>query len=89
VSLIFSHARRIPVASTHSQTSATIRLQSRVDITNMFTQSFYVRRSQKRKMANDFTVIFALLGYTNVKAGHKMLMKLRRMIWIRISTFFL
>ncbi len=47
-----------------------------VDITNMFTPSFYAHRSQKRKMANNLTVIFALLGSTSVKAACKTLMKL-------------
>jgi len=42
--------------------------------TNMFTQSFYARRSQERKMVNDLTVIFALLGSKHVKAVRKMLM---------------
>jgi len=41
----------------------------------MFTRNFYARRSQKHKMANDLSVIFALLGSTSIKALHKMLMK--------------
>ncbi len=43
---------------------------------NMFTRSSYLRRSQKRKMTNNLTVIFVLLGSTHVKAACKTLMKL-------------
>jgi len=42
----------------------------------MFTRSFYIRRSQKCKMTNDFAVIFAILGSTRVKAARKTLMRL-------------
>jgi len=38
--------------------------------------SFFVHRSQKCKMTDDLTVIFALLGSKRVKALGKMLMKL-------------
>jgi len=42
----------------------------------MLTCSFYARRSQKRKMTDDFTVIFALLVSLGIKTAHKMLIKL-------------
>jgi hypothetical protein len=41
----------------------------------MFIRSFYAHRSQKRKTADDLTVILVLLGSTNIKALLKMLMK--------------
>ncbi len=47
-----------------------------VDFTNMFTCSFYTRRSQRHKMMDELTFIFALLGSACLKAAHKMLMKL-------------
>jgi len=53
-----------------------LTLRPEVNFTNMFTRSFYVCRSQKHKMTNDFTVIFTLLESTCVKAVHKTLMKL-------------
>jgi len=53
-----------------------LSITSGVTFINMFMQSFYTRRSQKHKMTDDFSVIFALLGSTVVKASHKMLMKL-------------
>jgi len=42
-----------------------------VDFINMFTSSFYAWRSQKCKMTNDLTVIFALLESAHVKAVSK------------------
>jgi hypothetical protein len=47
-----------------------------VDFINLFIQSFYACRSQKRKSANDLTAIFVLLGSAGIKAARKMLMKL-------------
>ena len=47
-----------------------------VNFINMFTCSFYARRSQKRKKLLDMTVFFALLGSAHVNAASKMLMKL-------------
>ncbi len=35
-----------------------VKLTPGFDITDMFTYSFYARRSQKRKMTDDLTVIF-------------------------------
>jgi len=48
---------------------------SGVDFINMLTLSFYACRSQMQKMTDDLTVIFAILGSTNVKAWRKMLVK--------------
>ena len=47
-----------------------------VNFTNVFTRSFYARRSRKRKQLLDLTVVFALLGSECVKAAHKMMVKL-------------
>jgi len=46
-----------------------------VNFINMFTQSFYTHRSQKRKLTNDWTVFFLLLGYAHVKTVGKTLVK--------------
>ena len=48
----------------------------RVNFINLFTRSFYVRRSQKCKKLLELTVFFALLESECVKAAHKMLVKL-------------
>ena len=45
--------------------------QAGVNFTNMFTHSFYARRSQKRKKLHNLTVFLALLGSASVKAAHK------------------
>ena len=42
----------------------------------LFTHSFNVRRSQKRKKLLELTVFLALLGSAGVKDVHKMLVKL-------------
>ena len=42
-----------------------------VHFINVFTRSFYVRRSQKCKKVLDLTVFFALLGSACVKTAHK------------------
>ena len=55
--------------------------RSRVDFINVFTRSFYVRRSQKRKKLLDLTVFFVLLGSERVKAARKMLVKLTPRLW--------
>ncbi len=47
-----------------------------INFTYMFKSSFYMHRSQKHKMTDDFPVIFALLESTEVKGLHKTLMKL-------------
>jgi hypothetical protein len=44
-----------------------IGLAPRVDFTNMFMHSFYARRFQKRKTADDFAVILAILGSTHAR----------------------
>ena len=49
---------------------------SGVDFINVFTRSFYARRSPKRKKVFELTVFFALLGSARVKAARKMLAKL-------------
>jgi len=46
-----------------------------VNFTNIFTLSFYARRSRKRKKTDDLTVFFMLLGTASVKAVHRTLMK--------------
>jgi hypothetical protein len=46
-----------------------------LNFTNIFTLSFYSRRSRKRKKTDDFTAYFTLLGYARVKAAHNMLVK--------------
>jgi len=47
-----------------------------VNFTNMFTNSFCARRSRKRKMTDNLTIIFMLSGSAWVKATRRMLMKL-------------
>ena len=47
-----------------------------VNFINMFTRSFYARRSQKCKKLLDLSVFFALLGSARVKDARKMLVKL-------------
>ncbi len=47
-----------------------------VNFTNIFTLSFYARRSQKHKKTDDLTVFFTLLGPASIKAIHRTLMKL-------------
>jgi len=51
-------------------------VRSGLNFTNIFTLSFYIHRSQKRKKTDDFTVFFTLLGSVSVKAVPRMLMKL-------------
>ena len=43
----------------------------RVNFINVFTCSFYVRRSRKRKKQCYLTVFLALLGFVRVKAARK------------------
>jgi len=63
-----------------------ITLKSRgVDFTNMFTQSFYAQRSQKRKKTVKSSVSFALLGSPCIKAALKMLVKLTSYVPQRAS----
>jgi hypothetical protein len=47
-----------------------------VDLTNLFTRSFYVGRSQKREKSVKLSVSFCTFGVYLVKAEHKMRMKL-------------
>ena len=47
-----------------------------VNFINLFTHSFYARRSQKRKKAAWVDCFFAILGSACVKAARKMLVKL-------------
>ena len=47
-----------------------------VNFINVFTRSFYARRSQKRKKLLHLTIFFALLGSGWIKVAHKKLMKL-------------
>ena len=47
-----------------------------VDFINVFTRSFYARRSRKHKKQLEMTVFFALLGSLSLKAPGKMLVKL-------------
>jgi len=53
-----------------------IKITPGVNFANMFTCSFYGHRSQKCKMINDLTVIFALLGSMYIKSALTTLMKL-------------
>ena len=53
-----------------------MKLTTGVNIINIFLRSFYICRSQKLKMIDDFTDIFALLGSMSIKAACKMLVKL-------------
>ena len=53
-----------------------VKMRSVRTNTNMFTCSFYARRSQNRKKQLELTVFFALLGSSSVKAASKMLVKL-------------
>ena len=53
-----------------------------VNFINVFTLSFYPRRSQKRKKLLDLAVFFALLGSERVKAARKMLVK-----WTPVANF--
>ena len=47
-----------------------------VNFINVFTCSFYVRRSQKYKKLLELIVFFELLGFACIKAARKMLVKL-------------
>jgi len=47
-----------------------------LNFTNIFTLSFYTRRSQKRKKTDDLTVFYTLLCSASVKAVRRTLMKL-------------
>ena len=55
-----------------------MQLQKRpvANFINLFTRSFYARRSQNCKKLLELIVFFALLGSTRVKAARKMLVKL-------------
>ncbi len=53
-----------------------MKLSPGLYFTNMFMCSFYPQRSQKRKMTDDLTAFFVLLGSTHVKAARKMLVEL-------------
>ncbi len=53
-----------------------IKLTQGVSFTNMFTRSFYARRSRKSKKTDDLTVFLMFLGTAHAKAARKMLMKL-------------
>jgi len=68
------NSKNLKNAFTVSQPSQWWR--SGLDFTNMFKRSFYARRLQKRKLTDDFSGFFALLGYTCAKAECKMLVKL-------------
>ena len=52
------------------------KVSSRVNFINMFTSTFYARRSQKLKKLLNMTVFQALLGSAPVKAACKTLVKL-------------
>ena len=47
-----------------------------VNFINVFTHSFYARRSQKSKKLLELTVFIVLLGSGYIKAARKMLVKL-------------
>ena len=57
-----------------------------VNFINVFTCSFYTRRSQKRKKLPELTVFFALLRSVRVRAARNMLVKLTSS---HVSLFFL
>jgi len=49
-----------------------------LNFTNIFTLSFYARRSRKHKMTDDLTVFFTLLGSVSVKAVRKNVDEIRQ-----------
>jgi len=53
-----------------------MKLTPRVNFTNIFTQRFYARSSQKRKSQSSRQYLFTLLGSARVKAVRRTLMKL-------------
>jgi hypothetical protein len=52
-----------------------MKLTHRLNFTNIFTLSFYARRSQKRKKTDNLTLFFTFLGSTCMKAVRRALMK--------------
>jgi len=59
----------------YDKPNATKKHQPGLNFTNIFTLSFYARRSQKHKKTDNLSVFFTLLGSTHVKAVRRTFMK--------------